>query len=69
VRVQPSWELDKSAASRGQTQRVRKEFHEFEQGKREKPPDLPVKVQLQNVLLKNLFKKSRFSKVETVEIL
>ncbi len=50
VRVQPSWELDKSAASRGQTQRVRKEFHEFEQGKRDKPPDLPVKVQLQNVI-------------------
>jgi hypothetical protein len=50
VRVQPSWEIYKSAASRGQTQRVKKELHEFEEGKRDKPPDFPVKVQLQNTI-------------------
>lgn len=50
VRVQPSWEHDKSAASRGQTQRVNKEWKELEQGKRDKSPNLPIKVQLQNTI-------------------
>ena len=50
VQVQPSWEHDKLAVSRGQTQRVNKEWKELEQGKRDKPPDLPVKVQLQNTI-------------------
>ncbi len=50
VQVQPSWEHDKSAASRGQTQRVNKQFLEFELLKRDKPPNLPIKVQLQNTI-------------------
>lgn len=50
VQVQPSWEHDKSAASRGQTQRVNREWKEFSLGKRDKLPNLPIKVQLQNTI-------------------
>lgn len=50
VQVQPSWEHDKLAASRGQTQRVNKELKEFSQGKRDNLPNLPIKVQLQNAI-------------------
>jgi len=50
IKVQPSWENENSTLSTGQIQRVKKELHEFEEGKRDNPPELPIKVQLQNTI-------------------
>jgi hypothetical protein len=48
--IEASWQVKRKAPSTGQVRQYRQELEQYQSGKRTEPPELPIKVQLQNTI-------------------